>query len=80
MCFLVGMGGLRTEGGSQNCLGPQLLKSNSLLFVLFSFVVRVDIAETTGYDRGLEPVKNFLITTQHPGPEAVWGHVLLSKS
>ena len=63
--FLVGMGGLRTEGGSQNCLGPQLLTSNSLLFVVFSFVVRVDIAETMGHDRGLESVKNFLsIATQ----------------
>lgn len=54
MCFLVGMGGLVTKGGSQNCLGPQLLTSNSQLFVEFSFVVRVDIAETLGHDRGLE--------------------------
>ena len=36
------MGGLRSEGGSENCLGPQLVIGNSLLFVAFSFVVRVD--------------------------------------
>ena len=54
MCFLFGMGGLRTEGGSQNCLGPQLLTSNIQLFLEFSLVVRVDIADTLGHDRGLE--------------------------
>ena len=54
ICFQLRMGGLVTKGGSQNCLGPQLLTSNSQLFVEFSFVVRVDIAETPGHDRGLE--------------------------
>ena len=54
MCFMVGMGGLVTKGGSQNCLGPQFLTSNSQLFVVFSFVVRVDIAGTLGHDWGLE--------------------------
>ena len=54
MCFMVGMGGLVTKGGSQNCLGHQFLTSNSQLFVVFSFVVRVDIAGIAAHDRGLE--------------------------
>lgn len=43
-----------TKGGSQNCLGPQFLTSNSQLFVVFSFVVRVDIAGIPGHGWGLE--------------------------